>query len=95
MKRHLIKEYFMYELVDNGVLDTEYTPIPPDVDPHSQDMVFEVLKGQSYEFYPTPFGRIFWNYGDGEGIFWGTDKEYAELDSWIQAEIQSLIQDDL
>lgn len=95
MKKHLIKEYYMYELVDNGVVDTIWSPTPPNINPTSQDMVFEVLKGQSYEFYHTPFGRIFWNYGEGDGIFWGTDQEYAELDSWIQAEMQSLIQDDM
>lgn len=92
MEKHPIKEYLMYELVDNGILN-EVT------ETNSQKQVYDVLKYDSYSYWHctdwTADWRVIWEYGEGDGIFWGTDEEYQQLDAWIQSEIQILIQKDM
>lgn len=95
MNAHPIQEYYMYELVDNAIINTEYSAYHPNLHPESHEALIEMLQDKSYEFYNTPYGRIFWDYGEGDGIFWGTDEEYQQLDAWIQSEIQILIQKDM
>ena len=92
MNKHLIKEYYMYELVDNGILDEV-------VETNFQKQVYDVLKYDSYSYWHstdwTDDWRIFWEYGEGEGIFYGSDIEFNQLEQWINAEIQSLISNDM
>ena len=92
MTKHLIKEYLMYELVNNAILD-EYT------ETDSQKQVYDVLKYNDYRYwYSTDWTdpwRVIWEYGEGDGIFYGTDTEFKLLEQWIDKEIQSLISDDM
>ncbi len=92
MKQHLIKEYLMYELVNNGILDEV-------VETNSQKQVYDTLKYNDYRYWHatdwTADWRIIWEYGEGPGIFYGTDAEFNELTQWIDKEIQSLISNDM
>ena len=92
MKQHLIKEYLMYELVNNGILDEV-------VETNFQKQVYDVLKYNDYRYwYSTDWmepWRIIWEYGEGPGIFYGTDAEFGQLGQWIDKEIQSLISNDM
>ena len=92
MNKHLIKEYLMYELVNNGILDEV-------VETNFQKQVYDVLKYNAYQFWHstdwTDPWRVIWEYGEGDGIFYGTDTEFSQLTQWIDMEIQSLISNDM
>ena len=92
MKKHLIKDYVMMELANNDIIN-----LHTETDP--QKRTWSVLKHNSYEYWTCPDWtapwRIIWTYDLGPGIFYGTDAEFRLLTQWADAEIQSLIQDDL
>jgi len=92
MTKHQIKEYLMYELVDNGILDEV-------IETNFQKQVYDTLKYNAYQYWHatdwTADWRIIWEYGEGPGIFYGTDAEFNELTQWIDKEIQSLISNDM
>lgn len=92
MKRHLIKDYVMMELANNAIIDIHTAT-------DSQTQTWMILKYNTTEYWScedwTEPWKIFWEYGEGEGIFYGTDAEFNQFTRWADAELQSIISDDL